>query len=85
MLWAVVYWLNFNNSFQNKQKPKLQRSLISSGHQPEMPLNTATPLNTAARRASQSVSQHCVLLVHMDTEGVANLENIDVGKIVKYF
>lgn len=79
MLWAVVYWLNFNNSFQNKQKPKLQRSLISSGHQPEM------PLNTAARRASQSVSQHCVLLVHMDTEDVANLKNIDVGKIVKYF
>lgn len=36
MLWAVVYWLNFN-----KQKSELQRSLISSGHQPEMPLNTA--------------------------------------------
>lgn len=79
MLWAVVYWLNFNNSFQNKQKSELQRSLMSSDHQPEMPLNTAAP------RASQSVSQHHVLLVHVDTEDVANLENIDVGKIVKYF
>lgn len=68
MLWAVVYWLNFNNSFQNKQKSELQHSLISSGHQPEMPLNTAAP------RASQLVSQHYVLLVHIDTEDVSNLK-----------
>lgn len=78
MLCAVVYWLKFNNSFQNKQKSELQCSLIPSDHQPEM------PLNVAAMRASQPAFHHYVLFVHLDTKDVSNLENTDTGKMVKY-